>query len=72
MATFLRYRGVKYDPTRHEQLSNAPVDHVYRGHHYDSAPRHEATAPDSEVVLTYRGVSYHHRKAEAARQVQQA
>jgi hypothetical protein len=72
MATYLRYRGVSYDPAQHEQLSAAPVDHVYRGHHYDAAPRHEVAPSDAEVELTYRGHAYHHRQAEAARQVQQS
>ena len=72
MATYLRYRGVSYDPAQHEQLSNAPVDHIYRGHHYNAATRHEAAPVDPDVLLAYRGHVYHHRQAEASRQVQQS
>ena len=32
--TKLQYRGVGYDNAQHEQLSNEPVDHAYRGQHY--------------------------------------
>ncbi|MFM7457012.1 MAG: DUF4278 domain-containing protein [Vulcanococcus sp.] len=67
--TKLQYRGVGYDNAQHEQLSNEPVDHAYRGQHYTSAPRHEAAAVNTEVELQYRGQHYQHQQAEAAQQV---
>ena len=72
MATQFRYRGISYDPAQHEQLSSQPVDHVYRGQHFDAAPRHEAAPVDEVVELHYRGTVYHHRQAEAAAQVKQS
>ena len=69
MATQLRYRGVSYDPAQHETLSDKPVEHVYRGHHYDVATLHEAAPVNTEAELHYRGTVYHHRQAEAAREV---
>jgi hypothetical protein len=71
MATKLRYRGVSYDPAQHEKLSDKPVEHVYRGQHFDAATRHEAAPVNTEVELHYRGSVYHHRQAEAASQVKQ-
>jgi hypothetical protein len=72
MATQLRYRGVSYDPAQHEKLSDAPVDHVYRGRHFDAATRHEAAPVNTEAELHYRGTVYHHNQAEAARQVRES
>lgn len=72
MATQLRYRGVNYDPTQHEKLSDTPVEHVYRGRHFDAATRHVAAPVNSGAELHYRGSVYHHNQAEAARQVNQA
>ena len=71
MATQLRYRGVSYDPTQHEKLSDTPVEHSYRGRHFDAAARHEAALANTEAELHYRGTVYHHRQAEAAQQVNQ-
>ncbi|MBD1195432.1 DUF4278 domain-containing protein [Vulcanococcus sp. Clear-D1] len=69
--TKLQYRGVSYDNASHEQPSPQPVDHAYRGQHYDAPLRHEAAPVDTEVELQYRGHAYHHRQAEAAQQVNQ-
>lgn len=67
--TKLQYRGVGYDNAQHEQLSSEPVDHAYRGQHYNAAPRHEAAPVNTDVELQYRGQHYHHQQAEAAQQV---
>ena len=69
--TKLQYRGVSYDNATHEQPSPQPVDHAYRGHHYEAPLRHEAAPVDAEVELQYRGHVYHHRQAEASQQVNQ-
>lgn len=65
--TNLVYRGVHYDATRHEQPATLPVEHIYRGVHYREPLRHEPAAVDETVDLHYRGHVYHHRRAEAAR-----
>ena len=70
--TQLRYRGVPYDASQHEQPSPQPVDHVYRGHHYEAPLKHEPGAVDPALELQYRGHAYHHRMAEAAQQVADA
>lgn len=70
--TKLHYRGVAYDNATHEEPAVAPVDHVYRGHHYEAPLRHEAASVDPEQELQYRGHAYHHRAAEAADQVNNA
>jgi hypothetical protein len=67
--TPLRYRGVPYEAGHHELPSEQPVDHTYRGTHYQAPLRHEVRPPDPEVELHYRGSVYHHRASEAARQV---
>jgi hypothetical protein len=72
MATKLRYRGVSYDPAQHEQPPTQPVDHVYRGRHFDASLRHESAPANTEAELHYRGTVYHHRQDQAARQVEQA
>lgn len=69
--TKLRYRGVSYDNDQHEQPTTTPVDHAYRGQHYTAALRHEPHEVDSDVELHYRGNVYHHRQADAARDVEQ-
>lgn len=69
--TKLHYRGVAYDNAQHEQLTSQPVEHTYRGQHFNAPLRHEAAASDTEVELQYRGHAYHHRAAEAAQQVNQ-
>ncbi len=63
----LKYRGVDYDTThKHSDLSDQPVEHVYRGIHFSQAPRHEAAAlSDRPVRVSYRGAVYETRIAEA-------
>lgn len=58
--TRLLYRGVTYDNSRHEQRSAAPVDHVYRGHHFNAPLRHDAVPVDPALELHYRGHIYQH------------
>ena len=60
----LKYRGVDYDPAQRHDLSDQPVEHVYRGIHFSQAPRHEA-APlsDQPVRVSYRGAVYETRIA---------
>ena len=65
----LVYRGVAYDGTKHTDLPANPVEHVYRGVHYQEALLHEVAQPNEAVELHYRGHTYHHRRVEAARQV---
>ena len=65
--TRLLYRGVSYDNSRHEPLSATPVDHVYRGHHYSLALRHEPAELDPDLELHYRGHAYHHEDSHADR-----
>ncbi|MFZ9229348.1 MAG: DUF4278 domain-containing protein [Prochlorococcaceae cyanobacterium] len=67
--TKLQYRGVAYDNATHEQLPTNPVEHVYRGQHFEAPLSHEAAPVDTEVELQYRGQHYHHQAAEAADQV---
>jgi hypothetical protein len=68
----LQYRGVSYDSSRHEQPSEQPVDHAYRGQHYSAPLRHEAADVDTSTELHYRGHVYQHRAAEAANAVNEA
>jgi len=58
--TRLLYRGVSYDNSRHEQRSPAPVEHSYRGHHFEAPLRHQAAPVDPSLELHYRGHAYHH------------
>lgn len=58
------YRGITYDPAQHERLSQAKVDHTYRGQHYE-APLSHAAAAETTVELHYRGSIYQHRCAQA-------
>lgn len=67
--TKLLYRGVPYDASQHEHPSAEPVAHVYRGQHYSAALNHKPAPVDPDLELHYRGQLYHHRCAEAARQV---
>lgn len=69
--TQLHYRGVSYDPASHDHPSSAPVEHVYRGRHYQAPLNHEEAPVDSSIELHYRGHVYHHRAAQAADQVNQ-
>jgi hypothetical protein len=61
--TKLQYRGVSYDNATHEHLDSTPVEHIYRGQHFE--------APLSQE-LHYRGHVYHQRAANAADQVHQS
>ena len=63
------YRGVSYAPSQHEPVSDAQVEHTYRGLHYSASLRHEAVAPDATVELHYRGSTYHHRQQECREQL---
>ena len=67
----LQYRGVSYDTASHEQPAAIPVEHAYRGQHFEAPLRHEAAAVDVSVDLQYRGHHYNHRQADAAAQVNQ-
>ena len=67
--TKLQYRGVAYDATQHEHPSQQPVEHVYRGQHFDAPLGHEPADVNTEVELQYRGATYHHRVKEASDQV---
>ncbi len=59
----LCYRGLPYDHSHDEFPSPAPIDHVYRGHHYDAPLRHEPSPVDEALDLVYRGTHYHHHQA---------
>ncbi len=59
------YRGVVYDSTKHESMSNACVDHVYRGKHYQAPLNHEAVQPKENLELHYRGSVYQQRQQDA-------
>ncbi len=65
----LLYRGVAYDANQHEHPSPQPVDHIYRGQHYEAPLKHEPAPVDCELELHYRGHAYYHRAEAAARQV---
>jgi hypothetical protein len=62
----LQYRGIRYDKLQRQQPSATPVDHAYRGLHFNSTLRHEAAAVDPDRTFHYRGHAYHHQ-AEAAK-----
>ncbi|WP_216902054.1 DUF4278 domain-containing protein [Synechococcus sp. CCY 9618] len=55
----LCYRGLRYDHSHDEPPSTVPVEHVYRGHHYDAPLRHQPSLTDEERDLVYRGTHYH-------------
>jgi hypothetical protein len=59
----LCYRGLPYDHTHDELPSPAPIDHVYRGHHFDASLRHQPSPVDAAQDLVYRGTHYHHHQA---------
>lgn len=63
MTNRLRYRGVAYDASIHEQASDRPVEHVYRGHAYVAPLRHQAAPADPSVDLCYRGHHYRSHRA---------
>ena len=65
--TKLQFHGVAYDSASHEQPSGNPVQHTYRGQHFDAPLRHDA-APVQPTKLSYRGQVYQRRSAAAAAQ----
>jgi hypothetical protein len=64
--TRLQYRGIRYDKVQRQQPSATPVDHVYRGLHFNSTLLHEAAAVDPDRSFHYRGHEYQ-RRAEATK-----
>lgn len=56
----LRYRGVSYDNSQHEQRPSAPIPHVYRGRPYEAPLRHDPAPADPDRELHYRGHLYRH------------
>lgn len=65
----LRYRGVAYDASQHEQPSDQPTEHIYRGQHFSAPLKHEPAAVDPELELHYRGQVYRHRSEAASREI---
>ncbi|MFN7678782.1 MAG: DUF4278 domain-containing protein [Cyanobacteriota bacterium] len=64
MANSLRYRGVSYDPAAHEQPSDRPVTHTYRGRAY-LAPLHHLVDPTPiQEELRYRGHGYRSHRSQ--------
>ena len=55
----LCYRGLPYDHSHDERPSAAPMEHVYRGHHYASPLLHQPSLTDEGLDLVYRGNHYH-------------
>ena len=55
----LCYRGLPYDHCHDERPSAAPMDHVYRGHHYASPLLHQPSHTDVGLDLVYLGTNYH-------------
>jgi len=64
--TRLLYRGVSYDNSRHDQPTATPVEHIYRGHHFQAPLRHEAAPVNPHLELHYRGHAYHHQAGQNA------
>ncbi len=67
--TTLVYRGVRYDASHHDLPDTQPVEHIYRGVHYREPLCHPVQEVDEAIELRYRGHTYHHRRRDAARQV---
>lgn len=55
----LCYRGLPYDHSHDERPSAAPIEHVYRGHHYALPLLHQPSPTDEGLDLVYRGSHYH-------------
>lgn len=55
----LCYRGLPYDHTHDELPSPVPVEHTYRGRHFEAPLRHQASLTDKALDLIYRGHHYH-------------
>ena len=64
MTNHLRYRGVAYDASLHEQSSDRPVQHVYRGHAYVAPLRRPAAPGDAAIDLCYRGHHYRSHRGQ--------
>jgi hypothetical protein len=62
--TRLQYRGIRYDKVQRQLPSATPVDHAYRGLHFNHTLLHEAAVVDPDLMFHYRGHAYHHQ-AEA-------
>ncbi len=58
MSSFLLYRGVAYDAQAHEQPSDRPVVHMYRGQAYSAPLRHPVSESRQKTDLCYRGQRY--------------
>jgi len=69
--TKLHYRGVSYDNATHGHPSCAPVEHTYRGQHFEAPLNHDVAPVDPRQELHYRGQVYHHQASAAADQVNQ-
>ena len=63
------YRGVAYKPSAHAQASSELVEHVYRGKRYESSLNHPAKPDEKNVSLSYRGLTYHQRRANASQSI---
>ncbi len=61
----LRYRGVPYDTAAHEQTSDRPVEHVYRGRAYLAPLRHPPAPTEPTAELRYRGRRYLSHRGQA-------
>lgn len=59
MSQFL-YRGIAYDRARRDQRPAVALEHVYRGHHFNTPLQHAATGPDPSRHFQYRGHDYQH------------
>ena len=70
--TRLQYRGVSYDNAAHQHPSSTPVEHIYRGQHFEAPLNHDVAPIDAIQSLHYRGHVYHHRATAAAGQANQA
>ena len=63
----LKYRGIDYNTEQRDVPSDRPVDHVYRGVHFNRSALHQPDAhADRPVRLSYRGTSYETRRAQSA------
>jgi hypothetical protein len=56
----LLYRGIRYDSRHPETRTAVPVEHVYRGTHFNAPLHHSPAAVNPHQELHYRGHAYHH------------
>lgn len=61
----LRYRGIPYDAAAHEQASDQPVAHIYRGHAFLAPLRHPPATTEPTTELRYRGRPYLSHRGQA-------